>query len=302
MARLKFLANGQRPRLIHTFHCHQFSGYFKSPVARAFILIERWLARLTDMIVTVTPTIRRQLIEEYKIADQSRIRVVPLGLDFSWLNDIRHERGWLRARIEVNGSTVLFGAVGRLVPIKNTELLLRSFARMSREHRIDARLIIFGDGELRNRLESLARELSISDQVLFLGSLLDRARIFCDLDVTCLSSHNEGSPLCLIESIAAGVPVVATRVGGVADVASSPLDGELVEPGNEEAYAAALARAARPTRRIPQERSTACRDYYSVHRLVSNMESIYSELLDGNAWNGTRLQLSSLKHSQAQNG
>lgn len=283
MARLTFGSNGQRPRLIHTFHGHQFNGYFKGPVARAFILIERWLARLTDMIVTVTPTIRRQLINEYQIVDASRVRVVPLGFDFSWLNDICRERGWLRARLGVDDSTVLFGAVGRLAPIKNTELLLRSFARMMREHRVDARLILIGDGEMRNRLESLARELSISDQVLFAGWVLDRAKIFCDLDVTCLSSHNEGSPLCLIESIAAGVPVVATNVGGVADVTSSELDGELIEPGNEEAYAAALARAAERRRRVPHQRSAALRDFYSIRRLIGDMESIYSELLDGKA-------------------
>jgi glycosyltransferase involved in cell wall biosynthesis len=283
MARLTFGSNGQRPRLIHTFHGHQFNGYFKGPVARAFILIERWLARLTDMIVTVTPTIRRQLINEYQIVDASRVRVVPLGFDFSWLNDICRERGWLRARLGVDESTVLFGAVGRFAPIKNTELLLRSFARMMREHRVDARLILIGDGEMRNRLESLARELSISDQVLFAGWVLDRAKIFCDLDVTCLSSHNEGSPLCLIESIAAGVPVVATKVGGVADVTSSELDGELIEPGNEEAYAAALARAAERRRRVPHQRRAALRDFYSIRRLIGDMESIYSELLDGKA-------------------
>jgi len=283
MARLNFASNAQRPRLIHTFHCHQFTGYFKSPVARAFVLIERWLARMTDLIVTVAPTIRRQLIDEYQIVDASRVRVVPLGFDFSWLNDICRERGWLRARLGVNSSTVIFGAVGRLAPIKNTELLLRSFARMLREHRVDARLVIVGDGEMRHRLESQAGDLSISDQVLFAGWVLERAKIFCDLDVTCLSSHNEGSPLSLIESIAAGVPVIATNVGGVADVASSELDGELIEPANEQAYAAALARAARRRRRVPQQRSAAFRDFYSIRRLVGDMESMYSEVLDGRA-------------------
>ena len=154
---------------------------------------------------------------------------------------------------------------------------------MLREHPVDARLVIVGDGEMRNRLESLARDLSISDQVLFAGWVLERAKIFCDLDVTCLSSHNEGSPLSLIESIAAGVPVIATEVGGVADVASSELDGELIEPANEQAYAAALARAARRRRRVPMERSAAFRDFYSIRRLIGDMESIYSELLDGKA-------------------
>ena len=75
--------------------------------------------------------------------------------------------------------------------------------------------------------------------------------------------------------------MVATDVGGVSDVVSSVLDGELVIPENESAYAAALARASERRRRLPSERSSACRDHYSIRRLVSNMEDLYTELLDG---------------------
>ena len=82
MARLNFRSNGQRPRLIHTFHGHQFDGYFSSPTTRVFVAIERALARFTDMIITVTPTIRRALIDTYQIADPSKIRVVSVGFRF----------------------------------------------------------------------------------------------------------------------------------------------------------------------------------------------------------------------------
>jgi glycosyltransferase involved in cell wall biosynthesis len=279
---VKFRGNGPRPRLIHTFHGHQFQGYFKSPSVRAFLAIERRLARLTDLIITVTPTIRRQLVEYYQIASADKVRVVPLGFDFAWLRELAHHRGWLRAHLEVPNSTVIFGTVGRLTKIKNVELQLRAFAQMLRQTTIDARLVVIGDGELRAALQSLARDLEISDRVLFCGWILDRAKIFCDLDVTCLSSFNEGSPVCLIESLVAGVPVVATAVGGIPDVVSSVLDGELVPSCDEEAFAAALTRAANCRRRISAKRSAAVRREYSTVRLINDMESLYAELLQDN--------------------
>jgi glycosyltransferase involved in cell wall biosynthesis len=279
MARLNFKANGQRPRLIHTFHCHQFEGYFSSPATRAFVAIERVLARFTDMIITVTPSIRRTLIEKYQIANPSKIRVVPLGFNFEWLQDIPMRRGWLRARLGVDDSTVIFGFVGRLTMIKNVEMLLRAFARMLRNTAMSARLVIVGDGELRGALQSLAYQLEIADRVMFCGWILDRAAIYCDLDVTCLSSFNEGSPVCLIESLAAGIPVVATEVGGVADIVTNQYHGELVTSGDEEAYAAALARRAKRLGNIPGESGESVRESFSITRLIADIESIYLEVL-----------------------
>jgi glycosyltransferase involved in cell wall biosynthesis len=278
---LQARANRERPRLIHTFHCHHFEGYFKSTAVRAFIAIERQLARLTDMIITVTPTLKRQLVEHFRIAKSDRVRVVPLGFDFSWTADLSRHRGWLRARLGANDSTVVFGFVGRLTKVKNASMLLRAFARMRRNDPIDARLVLMGDGELFGSLQSLVSELKIDDNVLFCSWVLDRAKIFSDLDVTCLSSFNEGSPVCLIESLAAGIPVVATRVGGVADVVTHPQHGELVESDNEEAFAAALASVGKRRSRIPEVRSAALRGYYSTSRLIKDVESIYSEVLEG---------------------
>jgi len=269
----------ERPRIVHTFHGHVFNGYFRKPVTRAFVLIERQLARLTDMIVTVSPSVRRELVEEYRIADADKVRVVSLGLDFNWLDDLAAHRGWLRAKLAANDSTVIFGTIGRLAKVKNTELVIRAFARVVREERLDARLVIIGDGELVGALRALARDLSVDHLVLFCGWVLDRARIFSDLDVTCLSSFNEGSPVCLIESLAAGIPVVATEVGGVADVVCGRTDGELVESNNESAFAAAMSRMARAKRRIAAERRATVRAGYSVSRLVHNVESLYDELL-----------------------
>ena len=281
VTRMRWLSSRERPRLIHTFHGHIFNGYFSGPVARAFIEIERQLARLTDLVVTVSPSVRSELVERYRIAEPNKVRVVPLGFDFSWLKELSLHRGWLRARLAANESTVLFGTIGRLAKIKNTALVLRAFAKLRRLNPMDVRLVVIGDGELAEPLQALARELSIENQVLFCGWILDRARIFSDLDATCLSSYNEGSPVCLIESLAAQVPVIATRVGGVADVVSPRTDGELVESGNDEAFCAAMLKVASGRQRISQARSKEVRSRYSIQRLVRDIEGIYEELLEG---------------------
>jgi glycosyltransferase involved in cell wall biosynthesis len=204
---------------------------------------------------------------------------VPPGLDFAWVEELGRRRGWLRARIGANDSTIVFGMVGRLAKIKNIPLLLCAFAQLLRNNTLDARLVLIGDGEMRAELESLARNLGIEHRVTFCGWVLERADIFCDLDVTCLSSFNEGLPVCLVESLAASVPVVATDVGGVGDVVQSRTDGELVQCGEIEAFADALAKLAIQRVRVSRERSAAVRAEHSISRMVASVEGVYEELL-----------------------
>ncbi len=277
---LAFGRSPQRPRLIHTFHGHVFRGHFSWPANRGFLAIERMLARLNDVIVTVSPRIRQELVEYYRIAPSEKVRVVSPGLDFAWVAELERRHGWLRARLGVSDSTLIFGMVGRLAKIKNISLVLHAFARLLRTELIDARLVLIGDGEMRLELESVARRFGIEQRVTFCGWVLERAAIFSDLDVTCLSSFNEGLPVCLIESLAAGVPVVATSVGGVADVVEPGADGELVKSGEDEAFAQALAKVGHKRKRIAPERSAVVREHYSTARMVASIERIYEELLE----------------------
>jgi len=154
---------------------------------------------------------------------------------------------------------------------------------MVRQERIDARLVLIGGGELHGALTALARELGIENLVLFCGWVLDRAQIYSDLDVTCLASVNEGSPVCLIESLSAGVPVVATNVGGVGDTVQHGSDGELVPSGDEEAFTVALRRAAERRSRVATVRGRAVRDRHSISRMIADVEAIYEEVLNNKA-------------------
>jgi glycosyltransferase involved in cell wall biosynthesis len=171
------------------------------------------------------------------------------------------------------------GIVGRLVPIKDVPTFLAAAARLTTEMP-RARFSIVGDGELRAAHESEAPALGLADIVHFHGWRHDLEAVYGDLDVVVNCSRNEGTPVALIEAMAAGVPVVATRVGGTPDLLGGGTRGRLVPAGD----AAALADAIRHELLSPDRaRVDAARAFVLVHhgreRLLADVDSLYLSLL-----------------------
>ena len=276
IGRLAALSHQSRPRIVHTFHGHVLDGYFRRGTQRFFLETERWLARHTDLLLTVSPQIRESLLD-LGVGRPEQYRVVPLGLDLSSFLTVDRPRGLLRSRLNLAWETPLVGTVGRLVPIKDHTTLLRAMARLDGTH-----LAVIGDGELRPVLAKLARQLGVDKRVHFLGWCRDVAAAVSDLDVVVLTSRNEGTPVALIEALACARPVVATDVGGVRFVVQDGVSGYVVPPGDHEAIAAALARilAARP---LQQAMGGAGRRFveprFGAERLARDMSSLYAELL-----------------------
>ena len=150
----------------------------------------------------------------------------------------------LRRAFGVPDDAFVVGWIGRMTAIKHLPDVLAAFARL-RERGVDARLCLVGDGPDREAVEQRAHELGIARFTLFLGYQRDIAPYYRLFDALLLPSGNEGTPVVAIESLAAGTPVVATRVGGVPDVVSEGVDGFLAGVGDIEAMAAALERLAR---------------------------------------------------------
>ncbi len=246
---------------------------------KLIVMAERQLARLSDAIVVVSESVKRDIIEKYRVAPAEKVHAIPLGFDFEWTRRVVDHRGWLRARFAIPRDCPVIGSVGRLTEVKNLPMLVDGFRGFSAHCSREAHLVLFGDGALRGSLEQLANRMGIGRRVHFAGWEMDRARIYSDLDAVCLTSLNEGTPVALIEAIAAGVPVVATDVGGVRDVVIDGVDGELVPSANREAFAAALGRvAARGA--LCDSRSRAVRCLYSVDRLVRDTIKLYQRVLE----------------------
>jgi glycosyltransferase involved in cell wall biosynthesis len=259
---------------VHTFHGHVFEGYFGRRTSSAIVATERLLARSTSQLIALSERQRADLVAR-GIAREERIRIVPLGLDLERFAE--GDQGSARAALAVDPAAYAIVMLGRLVPIKRVDRLLRIVAAVVRE-RPETRLYVVGDGSEREALIGLAGTLGIAARVEFRGWSGDPAGWYAAADVVALSSDNEGTPLTLIEAAAAGRPVVATAVGGVLDIVSDGVTGFVVDPSDEEAFGRRLLElAVDPGLRARMARaavSTAGR--FSAARLVDDLEEVYS--------------------------
>jgi len=268
------------PVIVHTFHGHVLRGYFGPILSEGLVWMERFLAHLSDRIVTVSEGQRRELAG-YGVAPLEKITVVPLGFELEALLACESHRGELRRELGLADDSKLAGIVARLVPIKNHRLFLQA-AQTVAEAVPQARFLVVGDGELREELEAYSRDLGLDGRVLFTGWRRDLACLYADLDVVALTSINEGTPVSLIEALAAGVPVVTTAVGGVPDVVVDGETGYLVEAGDVKGMAAAIIELLRNPERA-KEVGMAGREAvyprFAAQTLIANVEGLYAELL-----------------------
>jgi glycosyltransferase involved in cell wall biosynthesis len=268
------------PVILHTFHGHVLRGYFGPLRSKVLVWMERCLARLSDRIVTVSEGQRWELAG-YGIAPLEKITVVPLGFELEDLLTCESHHGELRRELGFAKDNKLIGIVARLVPIKNHRLFLQA-AQVVAEAVPQARFLVVGDGELREELEAYARDLGLNGRVLFTGWRRDLPRLYADLDVVALTSINEGTPVSLIEAMAAGVPVVATAVGGVPDVVVEGETGYLVEGGDVKRLAGAiveLLRNPKEAREMGQKGREVAYPKFAAQTLIANVEGLYAELL-----------------------
>lgn len=266
------------PNIVHTFHGHVLEGYFSGPKNSFFIKLERSLAKRTGALVAVSEAIRDELYD-LGIGTDSQWHVVPLGLDLDDLLTGSADPDSARAVLGLPKEGHVVAIVGRLVPIKDHSLFIEAAALLAKQFP-DVTFVIAGDGELRSQLEKEARDV-LGSKAHFLGWVEDLKSLYAAVDVVVLTSRNEGTPVALIEASAAGRPVVATDVGGVADVVVDGVTGFVVPPGDAGQVADAVARLLRePQLRKEFGRSgrTHVASRFSASRLVDDVVALYDEL------------------------
>jgi glycosyltransferase involved in cell wall biosynthesis len=283
VGRVAALLAGRRrpPIIVHTFHGHVLRGYFGRFWTGVFRLLERVLARITDVLVAVSPEVRDELVA-FGVAPATKFRVIRLGIELDErLSPDGAARAETRRVMGVADERFVVGWIGRMTAVKRTDVVLESFRRL-RDEGVDAVLCMVGDGPDRQSVENLAGGLGIMRDSLFPGYQEDVGPFFAAFDVFVLPSGNEGTPVTAIEALASGCPVVATRVGGVPDVVTDGEDGFLVDPGDVEGLAASLARLANDPAlraRMGGAGRERMRSRYAVDRLIDDVDRLYRELL-----------------------
>ncbi len=204
---------------------------------RAYNQLDRWSLRAASLVLTVSVPFRQELTA--RGVDPGRIEVVHNAIDADWgaADRAAEARRELRARLGIGPGEKVIAIVGRLSREKDHKTLLHAFHGLT----APARLLVVGDGPERAAILECASRLGISERVILTGHVPSAAPYYGIADIAVLSSVSEGSPNALLEAMAGGVPVVATSVGGVPEIASHNVTAVLVPPSDPGALAQAIA-------------------------------------------------------------
>lgn len=268
------------PVRVHTFHGHLLHGYFSASKTRLIIRTERTLARRTDHLVAVSEQVRDDLLAA-RVGHPGKYHVVPPGAALGPLPD----RAAARRDLGLPPDGPVLAYVGRITRIKRPDRLVQVF-RLVRASFPDTTLVVCGDGDLRGEFTACAAEAGVSDGVVMLGWRRDVADVYAAADLVLLTSDNEGLPVSLIEAGLAGVPCVATRVGGVPEVVEDGVTGLLAPPG-VQVLATQVVRLlgddALRRRMGPHSRSLAERRFGTA-RLVRDIDDLYTSIAVAKGW------------------
>lgn len=250
---------------VFTQHGKQYANRFRTR------LLGRFAGRSIGRCICVSDDIARE-VRDCRIVDESRIAVVRNGIDTRRFSD-PSGGAEVRKTLHIPLNAPLIGTVGRLAEVKCQDLLIRGFSRI-RLSEPRAHLLLVGDGPLRGQLETLAKSLGLADCVHFAGYQSDPARFLQAMDLFALTSRSEGMPLCVLEAWAAGIPVIASRVGGVPELIRHGVTGLLFESGHEQEFAASALHLLSDTALRSQIRDAA-RTLVQSEFDVSNMADQY---------------------------
>ena len=280
------------PVIIHTFHGHVFHSYFGATKTRMFLEIERYLARRTTGIVTLSEIQKKELTEEFKIAPTEKFEIIPLGFDLDkFSSNTEEKRKRFRTQYNIDDDEIAIGIVGRLVPIKNHELFLKALKIVSEKTTQRIRAFIIGDGEDRKRIEQMAFSLGLKfnnenlqeKNVLTFTSwikLIDVSN--AGMDIIALTSNNEGTPVSLIEAQASSKPIVTTNVGGIENIVVKDQSALLSARGDEKQFAENLLSLVESTEKrkaLSKTGQNLVVNKFSYQRLCTDMTAYYYRLL-----------------------
>lgn len=268
---LPSLAIRRRVARVHTLH-------ILAEEEAAFPLANRLAVRCGIRPVAIAEAVAASARRFYGIESP---RIIPNGIPIAKCDAATEPRDSWREKEGIATSEFVFVNVGRLMEQKNQRLLIHAFARVCEDVRA-VTLLIAGEGPLRRDLEESARELGVAARVRFLGLRQDVPSLLRAGDAFVLSSDSEGNPLCVMEAMAASLPVVSTAVGGVPELVENGRSGLLVDRGDAEGLAAAMRATARDpghARAMGDAGRRRASERFDVAVMAQSYEALYLEEL-----------------------
>ena len=273
------------PVVLHTFHGHVFHSYFGTFKTKIYKAIERRLAAKSNGIIAISEIQKKELSQLHNICEESKIKVIPLGFDLSRFNAAKNEfRESTRVEFEIQENEVAVAIVGRLVPVKNHLLFINALGNLIKDLTVPVKVFIVGDGSERNNIEEAVKSLPKSPllKIELTSWIQDIAKFNAGMDLICLTSNNEGTPVSLIEAQAANIPVITTDVGGVRDIVLEGETGYIVPKNDVTSYSDKLRLLIEDEnlrKKMSQNGWTFVEHKFHYTTLVKNMEEYYNSLI-----------------------
>jgi glycosyltransferase involved in cell wall biosynthesis len=287
------------PIIIHTFHGHVFHSYFNKFKSFIFILIERFLAKISTKIIAISNLQKNELCKKYKICNSNKIMVIPLGFELKkfQLNKVKN-RKIFRKKYQIKDDEIAIGIIGRLTAIKNQKYFLNAYKWLINNTEFKIRAFIIGDGEDRLMLEKFARDINLNftthvdkihNKELCFTSWEKKIEIVnAGLDIVTLTSLNEGTPVSLIEAQAANNIVVSTNVGGISDIIIENKTGLLADKKDYHDFGKQLKKVIENEslkKTMSKSGYEFVKNKFNYKRLVNEMTELYKKLLIENETN-----------------
>ena len=262
--------------VVHSPHGHVFYGYFSPERADLFVKLERFAARFCDRLLPLTDTEADDYVR-LKVAAAEKMVTVPMGIYLGRYKNPSKDRAEVRQTLRIPEDAPVVGWIGRLDPIKDCNTFISSYPLVESEAP-GVKYLIVGNGEERSALLQRAEKIGVH-KIIMTGRRTDIPDLLNAMDVLCLTSLNEGLGRVIVEAMSAGVPVVATTVGGVPEIVGGA--GILVPPREPEATAAALVNILRhgKFRDELMEKGRKRAERYSIEATVKTLEALYKEIL-----------------------
>ncbi len=288
--------NYSKAKVVHTFHGHVFHSYFGTFKTNIYKNIERALALKTDKIIAISDRQKLELTKRYKICNENKVAVIPLGFDLNKFQiDNIEKRASFRKQYCIQDDEIAIGIIGRLVPIKNHQLFIDAICEVRKRTNKKVRGFIIGDGEERENLKNYAKSIGLNHvngefkgdnpaPLHFTSWIKNIDWANAGLDIIALTSNNEGTPVSLIEAQASNKPIISTKVGGVKNTVIQNETALLIEQDNKEEYIQGLIQLIENEElrnRLGSNGWAHVKNKFHFDRLASDMSKLYHDLLNG---------------------
>tara|TARA_B110000977_G_scaffold112949_1_gene146281 strand:+ start:780 stop:1949 length:1170 start_codon:yes stop_codon:yes gene_type:complete len=276
-------------QIYHTFHGHVFHSYFGNLKTKVFKEIEKNLAKKSTKIIAISEIQKKELSEIHRICPAEKIEVIPLGFDLTRFNmDKDSKRKKFRKKWNLKENEIAIGIIGRLVPIKNHSFFIDSIKEIIKKSNFPIRAFIVGDGEEKHNLINYVRNINLDYSLdtspatfHFTSWIKEIDEVNSGMDIICLTSLNEGTPVSLIEAQANGKPIVSTKTGGIKNIVLENKTALLSENNDLQSFSQNLLSLVNNSekRQLFSKYGLEKSEEFHYSKLINNIKNLYEKSL-----------------------